>query len=106
MACVCSPISAAQFREYNSAYRGGLAIVAVRSDSPAARQGIRQGDILVGMHKWETISLENVTYILSLPELAQLDPIKFYIIRGSETWPLALLTRMRSCGRSLPSCDG
>ena len=53
---------ATQFREYNSAYRGGLAIVAVRADGPAARQGIRQGDILVGMHKWETISPENVTW--------------------------------------------
>lgn len=89
------PVPAAQFRDYNTAYRGGLTITGVRADGPAARQGIRQGDILVGMHKWETISLENVTYILSLPELGQLDPIKFYIIRGNETFSGHLPVTMR-----------
>jgi len=89
------PVPAAQFREYHTAYRGGLAIIGVRTDGPAARQGIRQGDILVGMHKWETISQENVTYILNLPELAQLDPIKFYIIRGNETFSGHLPVTMR-----------
>jgi serine protease Do len=88
-------VPATQFREYNTAYRGGLAIVAVRADGPAARQGIRQGDILVGMHKWETISQENVSYILGLPELTQLDPIKFYIIRGNETFSGHLSVSMR-----------
>jgi serine protease Do len=57
----------------------------VRADSPASKQGIRRGDILVGMHVWETVSLENVTYILGRPDFAQLDPLKFYLLRGSET---------------------
>jgi hypothetical protein len=33
--------------------------------------------------------------ILSLPELAQLDPIKFYIIRGNETFSGHLPVTMR-----------
>ncbi|MEN6498408.1 MAG: serine protease, partial [Thermoguttaceae bacterium] len=48
-------------------------------------QGIRQGDVLVGMHIWETISLENVSYIINRPDFASLTPIKFFILRGSET---------------------
>jgi serine protease Do len=70
---------------YQTQYRGGLQVTAVRSDSPAAAQGIRRGDVLVGMHVWETISMENVSYILSRTEFLESSPLKFYILRGSET---------------------
>ena len=79
------PIPANLFQQYHSRYRGGLAVKSVRSGSPAALQGIRQGDVLVGMHVWETISLDNVTYILGRADFNELDPIKFYILRGNET---------------------
>ena len=57
----------------------------MRDESPAARQGIRAGDILVGMHIWETVSLDNVAYVLNRSDLAELEPLKFYIVRGGET---------------------
>ena len=79
------PISSKQFQQYRSRYHGGLTVIDVRPDSPAAKQGIRRGDVLVGMHIWETVSLENVNYILGRSDFTQLDPLKFYIIRGSET---------------------
>ncbi|HWB00893.1 MAG TPA: trypsin-like peptidase domain-containing protein [Pirellulales bacterium] len=78
-------VPAKQFQQHRTHYRGGLTVIDVRPDSPAARQGIRRGDVLVGMHVWETISPENVTYILGRADFAQLDPLKFYILRGSET---------------------
>jgi serine protease Do len=78
-------IEEAEFRQLNSRYRGGLRVTAVRADSPAAAQGIRRNDVLVGMHVWETISLENVAYILDREDLAKLDPMVFYIVRGSDT---------------------
>ena len=43
------------------------------------------GDVLVGMHIWETVSLENVAYILKRPDFASLSPVKFFILRGDET---------------------
>jgi serine protease Do len=79
------PVPAKQFQQHRTQYRGGLTVLDVRPDSPASRQGIRRGDVLVGMHVWETVSLDNVTYILSRPDFSQLDPLKFYILRGSET---------------------
>ena len=66
-------------------YRGGLSVTAVRPDSPAASQGSVPGDVLVGMHIWETITLENVAYILKRPDFASLSPVKFFILRGDET---------------------
>ena len=79
------PIAPKQFQEYRSRYRGGLVVQTVRPKGPAAQQGIRQGDVLVGMHIWETISMENIAYILSRPDLSDLGPLKFYILRGNET---------------------
>lgn len=76
------PIPASQFRHRSTRYRGGLRVVSVREDSAAERQGIRSGDVLVGMHIWETISLENVAYIL---KHAKTEQLKFYILRGTDT---------------------
>jgi len=78
-------ISAQVFRRYRSRYRGGLAVLAVRPGSPAAKQGIRRGDVLVGMHVWETVSLDNIQYILDRPDFDSFAPLKFYILRGNET---------------------
>lgn len=71
-------------QRHRTQYRGGLSVVDVRPDSPAAKQGIRAGDTLVGMHIWETISLENVNYVLNRPDFASLAPLKFYILRQNE----------------------
>ena len=79
------PVPAKNFQQTRTHYRGGLAVTDVRNDSPAARQGIRRGDILVGMHVWYTVSIDNVTFSLGRPDFAQLDPLKFYILRGNET---------------------
>ncbi|HEY2760671.1 MAG TPA: PDZ domain-containing protein, partial [Pirellulales bacterium] len=79
------PMTAAQFQQLQSRYHGGLSVVAVRSDSPASKQGIRRGDVLVGMHIWETTKLSEVDYVLNRPDFADFQPIKFYILRGNET---------------------
>ena len=80
------PIPDEAFRQqYKTRYRGGLAVTSLRAGGPAAEQGIRTGDVLVGMHIWETVSLENVAYILKRPDLARINPVKFFILRGNET---------------------
>jgi serine protease Do len=78
-------IPAQQFQQYQSRYRGGLSVLEVRPDSAAAKQGIRRGDVLVGMHIWETLTLDNVDYVLNRPDFADFQPVKFYILRGSDT---------------------
>ena len=79
------PIAADKVQAINPRYNGGLKVLEVKAEGPAAKQGIRRGDVLVGMHKWETVSLDNVAFILSSPEFSRTQPIKFYILRGSET---------------------
>jgi serine protease Do len=73
------------FQKRSTRYRGGMRVVDVRPDGPAAQQGIEPGDILVGMHRWETASAQDIDYIVTRPNLAQMGPLKFYVLRGKTT---------------------
>ena len=70
----------------NTKYHGGMRVVEVRGDSPAESNGIHKGDILVGLHLWETISYDNVAFVLNHPNLKAFNPLKFYIFRKGNTW--------------------
>jgi serine protease Do len=78
------PVPTKQFRQTQTKYHGGMTVVAVRPESPAARQGIARGDVLVGLHIYETVKLQDVAYILNLPNFVDLEPVKFYILRDNE----------------------
>jgi len=78
-------LPAAKVQRLQSRYRGGLLVSAVREGGPASEQGIREGDILVGLHVWETIMPDNLSYILEKADEEHLNPIKFYVLRGRET---------------------
>lgn len=79
------PIESKTFHRYRTRYRGGLKITSVRADSPAYKHGIQRGDILLGLHKWETVSLDNIAYILNNAEFKSAQPFRFYILRGKDT---------------------
>lgn len=94
------PIPSGQFRaEYRTSFRGGLSVTAVRTDSPAAKQGILTGDVLVGMGKWETVSVANVSWVLNRSDFHKLTPLRFLILRGNQPLegylPLAVETARR-----------
>ena len=68
----------------NRQLHGGMEIVSVRNDGAAAKAGLKKGDILVGLHQWETLSMDNVTYVLSHPDLTTFNPMSFFILRGGQ----------------------
>ena len=45
---------------------------------------VKSGDILVGLHQWETLSMDNVAYVLNHPELGTFSPLSFYVLRGGQ----------------------
>lgn len=73
------------FERRSTRYRGGMHVNSVRPNSPAAQEGIQPGDILVGMHKWETASDQDIQYIVTRPNLEQMGKLKFYVLRGKDT---------------------
>lgn len=66
-------------------YRGGLKVLKIRNNSPAAKYGIQAGDILVGLHIWETTSGDDINYILKHPQLKQFNPMRFHVHRDGQT---------------------
>ncbi len=64
--------------------RGGLRVLRIHSEGLAAQAGIKQGDILVGLHQWEMLSLDNVLYVLNHPDRESLSPLRFYILRNGQ----------------------
>ncbi len=70
-------------------YRGGLKVLEVEPGSFAADNGIKKDDILVGLDKWETLTLDNVSWITKQVAERPADPlgknlVKFFIYRGAE----------------------
>ena len=62
-----------------------MKITEVKPQSTAAQNGIHVGDVLVGLHVWETVNFENINYVLDHQQLPTFNPLKFYILRGNET---------------------
>jgi serine protease Do len=79
-----SPLGSELVSRVNPQLHGGLEVIQLRGESAAAKAGIKKGDILVGLHLWETLSLENIAYVLTNPDLGSFMPLSFYIIRGGQ----------------------
>jgi serine protease Do len=79
-----SPAPTEQITRLHRQLHGGLEVLSVQADGPAGKAGIKKGDILIGLHQWETLSLDNVTYVLGHPDLASFQPLSFYILRSGQ----------------------
>ncbi len=78
-------VAPGQLGQFRTRYRGGMRVVELRGKSPAAEYGIKKGDVLVGLHEWETIRPEDINYIVNQTSLINgTEPLKFYVIRGQE----------------------
>lgn len=76
--------SVSDIKRVTSDYTGGLKVVDVRPNSPAAKSQIVSGDILVGLHKWTTVTPQDMSYILANEEFSAADSATFYILRDAQ----------------------
>lgn len=77
------PGDASQIRRINPTLRGGLKVVAVRPESPAAKLGVREGDVVIGLAKWETVSLKDVDWVLDHYQPRDGQPINILTLRNA-----------------------
>lgn len=61
--------------------RGGLWLSEVVAGGAANKAGLQRGDILLGLHQWEALTLDNVTYVLQHKDLATFNPMKVFFVR-------------------------
>ena len=78
------PVAADIVVKVNPQLHGGLLITEVLANGTASRAGFERGDILIGLHQWETISIDNVTFVLNHPDLATFAPLRFFRIRAGQ----------------------
>ncbi|MCI0378717.1 MAG: trypsin-like peptidase domain-containing protein [Gemmataceae bacterium] len=79
-----SPAPADQVKNFNKQLHGGMEVLHVQTDGPAARAGIKKGDILVGLHQWETVNMDNVSYVLNHADWNSFQPLSFFILRNGQ----------------------
>lgn len=79
-----SPAAAELVTRVNRQLHGGMEVVKLQEGGIAAKAGIKKGDILVGLAQWETLTLDNITYVLNHPEAATYNPLSFHIVRSGQ----------------------
>jgi serine protease Do len=80
-----TPVDQNEVSRIDSNYHGGMRVTSVRAGSPAAKAGIRNGDILVGILTYETTSPTDLAWILDSKDLRSNQGAKFYVVRDRET---------------------
>jgi len=82
------PVSKSSVQRINSRfkqdYRGGLTVTEIRKGSPADSHGIRSGDILVGLHNYQTASLAELQGIIKKVGPQNSIQGQYYIVRDDE----------------------
>jgi hypothetical protein len=63
---------------------GGLKVTKADPERAGAKDGIRAGDILVGLHNWEMLSVDNVLFVLEHVDLDTFSPLRYVVIRDGQ----------------------
>jgi len=75
------PVGANLVSTADKQLRGGLWLSEVVAGGAANKAGMQRGDILLGLHQWEALTLDNVTYVLQHKDLATFNPMKVFFVR-------------------------
>lgn len=71
-------------------YQGGLRITEIRPGSPAAKQRLQVGDVVVGVMEWQTATMADLQWVLSSPGFRAAPSAKYYVVRKRQQLMVAL----------------
>lgn len=71
-------------------YQGGLRITEIRAGSPAAKQRLQVGDIIVGVMEWQTATTADLQWILSSNQFRSSASAKYYVVRKRQQLMVAM----------------
>lgn len=78
------PVAAETVVKNHPQLHGGMVIADLKPEGVASKAGLQKGDILVGLHQWEMLNPENVSFVLGHPDLNGFLPLRFYILRAGQ----------------------
>lgn len=64
--------------------RGGLWLTEVSAGGLFGKAGLKAGDILLGLHQWETLSPDHITFVLTHKDLATFNPVRVIFVRDGK----------------------
>jgi serine protease Do len=79
-----APVGANLVQSADKQLRGGLWVTEVGPNSAASKAGLLRGDILLGLHQWETLNIDNASYVLTHKDLATFNPLRVIFIRDGK----------------------
>jgi serine protease Do len=75
-------VATSEVRRVSSAQlKGGMRVLEVAAKSPAAEAGVHAGDVFVGVHDRETVTIDQVALMLKQPAAFADGKVKFWIVR-------------------------
>lgn len=84
------PIASSPSNPLGEEYKGGLKIVEIRSGSPASKEHLSPGDIVVGVMDWKTPNLKSLGWVLSNASFQTANSAKYYLVRKSRHLTVAM----------------
>lgn len=84
------PIASSPSNPLGEEYKGGLKIVEIRSGSPASKEHLSAGDIIVGVMDWKTPNLKSLGWVLSNASFQTANSAKYYLVRKSRHLTVAM----------------
>jgi serine protease Do len=84
------PVTSGSMKSLSDDYKGGLKITEVRPGSPAARERLNQGDVIVGIMNWQTPTLKSLAWVMANNSFQSSLTAKYYLIRKEQPLTVAL----------------
>ena len=78
------PVGADVVTHADRQLRGGLLVQDIAAGGPASRGGLQKGDLLIGLHLWESITPDNIVFVLNHKDLPTFLPLKAFFIRDGK----------------------
>ncbi len=79
-----APVGAEAVTKANPQLHGGLLVTEVAVGGAAAAAGLQKGDILIGLHSWETLRVEDIAFVLNHKDFTSFLPLKFFLARDGK----------------------
>lgn len=97
------PLDAASLKritqQTRTPYTGGLVVTDVRHGSPASRQPLQSGDIVLGLHGWQTPAIDDLAVILNHRDVLSGPAAKIFFIRDGRIYQTRLQLPNRTTAR-------
>jgi RNA polymerase sigma factor (sigma-70 family) len=87
------PADAKNVKAVNDQLGAGLRIVTMAKEGISHKAGLLPGDVIVGLHHWEMVSLDNVVWVLTHPDRKDFGPLTCWFIRNDQLRRVTLTQR-------------